>query len=78
MAGTMGSRAHMAYSVVGDTVNTGKRIESLTKNQEDTILISESIYRKIHDRIPTRAHDPIAVKGKKDKIQVYEVVQTQA
>ena len=74
VAGNMGSRAHMAYAVVGDTVNTGKRIERLTETQLDTIFISESIYQKVHQRISTRAHGPIELKGKKKKIQVYEVV----
>ncbi|MEM7371507.1 MAG: adenylate/guanylate cyclase domain-containing protein [Bacteroidota bacterium] len=74
VAGNMGSSAHMAYSVVGDTVNTGKRIESLTKTKYDTIFISESIYRKVQDRVKARAHEPIAVKGKKEKIKVYEVL----
>lgn len=73
VAGNLGSEEKMAYSVTGDTVNTGKRIESLTKDQPNSILISDSVYKIVESFVSTKAWDPIHVKGKKDPIQVYEV-----
>ncbi|MEO0471610.1 MAG: adenylate/guanylate cyclase domain-containing protein [Bacteroidota bacterium] len=73
VAGNLGSEDKISYSVTGDTVNTGKRIETLTKEHPNSILISESVYEVVHDAVRAKAWIPIEVKGKKDKIQVYEV-----
>lgn len=74
IAGNLGSNDKIEYSVTGDTVNTGKRIETLTKEKPDTILISESIYEQVKDLFKFNAWDPIAVKGKAEKVAVYEVI----
>lgn len=74
IAGNLGSEDQISYSVTGDTVNTGKRIETLTKETPNSILISDSIYQKTKDFINVKAWDPIAVKGKKEKMVVYEVL----
>lgn len=74
IAGNLGSDDRIEYSVTGDTVNTGKRIESLTKENPDTILISDTIYEKVKDKFSFRAWDPIAVKGKSEKVAVWEVL----
>jgi adenylate cyclase len=74
VAGNLGSEDRIRYSVTGDTVNTGKRIESITKDFPDSILISDSIYQVVKEDIEVKAWDPLFVKGKKDKILVYEVL----
>jgi len=73
VAGNVGSEDRIRYSLTGDTVNTGKRIESLTKDQPNKILISDGIYQKTSDLVKAIAWEPLFVKGKKDKILVYEV-----
>jgi len=74
VAGNLGSEDRIRYSVTGDTVNTGKRIESITKDYPNSILISDSIYTNVKEVIEVKAWDPLFVKGKKDKILVYEVL----
>ncbi len=74
VAGNLGSEERIEYSVTGDTVNTGKRIESLTKEKPNTILISNSIFKKTKDFIKVNEWGPSAVKGKKDKILIYELL----
>jgi class 3 adenylate cyclase len=74
VAGNVGSAERIRYSLTGDTVNTGKRIESITKDYPNSILISNSIYERTKEVIDARAWDPILVKGKREKIQVYEVI----
>ena len=74
VAGNLGSEDRIRYSVTGDTVNTGKRIESITKDHPGVILISDSTYQVVKETIKVKAWDPIFVKGKKDKILVYEVL----
>jgi class 3 adenylate cyclase len=75
VVGNLGSEARMAYSITGDTVNTGKRIETLTKDapNPNTILISERVHRHVQELVIAQAWAPIEVKGKKEKIQVYEL-----
>ena len=74
VAGILGSKAKLAYSITGDTVNTAKRIESLTKDLDNGIVISESVYKKCMGIIEASRWDPVQVKGKKEKINVYEVM----
>ncbi len=73
VAGNIGSEDRIRFSLTGDTVNTGKRIESLTKEHPNSILISDGIYQKTKDLIEAKAWEPLYVKGKKEKILVHEV-----
>ncbi|MGD8782560.1 MAG: adenylate/guanylate cyclase domain-containing protein [Ignavibacteria bacterium] len=73
VAGNLGTQEKIEYSLTGDTVNTGKRIEMLTKEDPSKILVSESTYKKISDCFTTKAWDKVAVKGKSEKITVYEI-----
>lgn len=75
VAGNLGSEAKISYSVTGDTVNTGKRIETVTRDFPNTILVSESVFQKTKDLIRVKTWDAIALKGKKEKIQLYEVLE---
>ena len=74
VVGNVGSAERIRYSLSGDTVNTGKRIESITKDYPNLILISESTYERAKEVIDAKAWEPLLVKGKKDKILVYEVI----
>ena len=73
VVGNLGSEDRIEFAVTGDTVNTGKRIESLTKGNPNSILISDGIYQKTKNLINAEAWEPLFVKGKKEKILVYEV-----
>ncbi|MEO5907228.1 MAG: adenylate/guanylate cyclase domain-containing protein [Saprospiraceae bacterium] len=74
VAGNLGCEDKLSYSVTGDTVNTAKRIESITKACPDSILISDVVYEKTSHLIDAKAWDPVEVKGKNDKLRVWEVV----
>jgi len=74
VAGNLGSEDKIEYSVTGDTVNTAKRIESLTKSIPNAILVSESIYEKTNHLIKTKAWEPVKVKGKNENVSVYQVL----
>jgi len=76
IAGNLGSEEILSYSVTGDTVNTGKRIESVTRDYPNSILISNTIYQKTKDIIDIKEFEPLQVKGKKDKILVYQVLRS--
>ena len=73
VAGNLGSEDKIEYSITGDVVNTGKRIESLTKDNPNVVLISESTYEKVKDIIDAVVWEPVEVRGKSNKITVFEV-----
>jgi class 3 adenylate cyclase len=74
IAGNLGSEHRIDYALTGDTVNTGKRIETITRDYPNSILISETVYEKIKELVATKEFELLAVKGKKDKIRVYQVL----
>jgi len=74
IAGNLGSDDRLAYSITGDAVNTAKRIESLTREVPNGILISQPIYDKTHDLIETEPWGEVSIKGKNAKVNVYQVM----
>ena len=77
VAGNMGSSDRINYAVVGDTVNTCKRIESLTRGRPNAVLISDTVYQQVQDLVIASDLEGQAVPGKKEKIRVYEVLSKQ-
>jgi len=73
VTGNLGSEDRIDYSVTGDTVNTGKRIEMLTKENPNSIIISDTVYEKVKNDVDTHALPPQIVKGKKEALIVYEL-----
>ena len=74
VAGNLGSEVKIEYALTGEAVNTGKRIESLTINNPNKVLISESVYKKISQQFNFKEWEPVQVKGKTRKITVYEIL----
>jgi adenylate cyclase len=62
--GNIGSDKKMDYTVIGDMVNLASRLENLTKVYKEEMIFSESVHVMIHERLPCRQLDKVAVFGK--------------
>jgi adenylate cyclase len=72
--GNIGSEQRMDFTVIGDSVNLGARLESATKELKASIVISEATFREIQNLAEVRPLGEISVKGKAQKIVVYELL----
>ena len=72
--GNIGSEQRMDFTVIGDSVNLGSRLESATKELHASIVISDATYQLIRDTAEVRPLGEISVKGKEHKIVVYELL----
>ena len=70
IVGNMGAETRLDYSVVGDAVNLGARLEAETRKQDTPILISEYTYNKTNN-FPCIELDEVTVKGKEEPVKIY-------
>jgi adenylate cyclase len=77
VAGSLGSHQRLNYTTIGDSVNVAARLESYDKSLEGgvcRILIAEETYQLIQDKFPTRLIGSVQLKGRKQLLNVYQVL----
>ena len=74
VAGNLGSESIMSYTVIGDNVNLGARLEALTRRFNVRIIISDATRQALKGSYDTRALGAVTVKGKTQPVQVFEVL----
>lgn len=72
--GNFGSKDVFDYTVMGDAVNLGARLEGANKQYGTYIMISETTRNEVKEHFHTRFLDSLVVKGKTEPVKVYELL----
>ena len=73
IAGNLGSRSRMKYSVIGDTVNVASRLEGLNRDYGTDIIISRDVWQSLPIELAELFSDQghVSVKGREQTVRIY-------
>jgi class 3 adenylate cyclase/FixJ family two-component response regulator len=75
VSGNIGSASlrRLDYTVIGDTVNTAQRLQSIAKSGQ--IIVSEAVYQKAKESFKCEQNGEFTLKNKAKSIVTYEVIE---
>jgi adenylate cyclase len=74
VAGVLGSRTLMEFTVIGGTVNLAARVERLTRTHDAAILVTDAVRTRLDPRFQLRPMPATPVRGVGEPVATWEVV----
>lgn len=74
VAGTIGGGGRLEFTVVGDVVNTAARVERVTRETGDDVLITEATRRLLDQPKGVLPRGTVELQGKRDRVQLHALV----
>jgi class 3 adenylate cyclase len=75
VAGTVGGGGRLEFTVIGDVVNTAARVERVTRETGDDVLITEATRMLLDDPKGVLARGTVLLPGKRERVQVHALVE---
>jgi PAS domain S-box-containing protein len=72
VVGLVGTKDRLDYTIIGDTVNTAKRIQE--NGTPGKVTISDVVYQHVRDAVMVTPLEPMHVKGRAQPVTVFELV----
>ncbi len=74
IVGNLGCEAKMEFSMIGDAVNLGSRLEGVTKSYGIDVCLGEHVAPFVREEFALRSLDLIVVKGKTKPVEIFTVL----
>ena len=74
LAGTIGGGGKLEFTVIGDPVNVASRVEEMTRETGDVVLLTEATRCLLSDRPELEARGEIRLKGRYEPVPVFGLV----
>jgi adenylate cyclase len=73
MSGNIGSAQRLAYTAMGDTINTGARIEAMTKGTPYMLLLADSTRERLSEEAAAKLVylDEVEVRGRTSRLKLW-------
>jgi adenylate cyclase len=72
VVGLVGTQDRLDYTIIGDTVNTAKRLQE--NGMPDKVFLSDKFYERVKDVVIVNPLEPLQVKGRVQPVPVFELL----
>ena len=72
VVGLVGTKDRLDYTIIGDTVNTAKRLQE--NGIPGKVFISDTVYERVKDLVIVNPLEPLKVKGRVKPVPVFELL----